>query len=81
MSNWTAPGPDGIPGYWLKGLPGLSEALREALMEVHEGKAETPEWLAKGRTVLIPKSEGAVEPDKFRPITCLNTTYKCTQEC
>lgn len=32
--------------------------------------------LVRGRTVLIPKEEGASEPDKFRPITCLNTTYK-----
>ena len=37
---------------------------------------EAPPWLVKGRTVLIPKDGCQGEPDKFRPITCLNTWYK-----
>ncbi len=36
-----------------------------------------PRLLVRGRTVLIPKKLWAREPGDFRPITCLNTLYKC----
>ena len=37
---------------------------------------QTPDWLVRGRTVLIPKEGWVGGPDQFRPITCLNTSYK-----
>ena len=35
-----------------------------------------PEWLPRGRTVMIPKSTNPTAVSEFRPITCLNTIYK-----
>ena len=35
-----------------------------------------PDWLIRGRTVLIPKAGSTGSPDQYRPITCLNTMYK-----
>ena len=35
-----------------------------------------PEWLTAGVTYLIPKSENTGNPNNYRPVTCLPTTYK-----
>ena len=40
------------------------------------GEKEIPEWLGKGRTVLMPKTNALTQKDKYRPITCLITMYK-----
>ena len=39
-------------------------------------ETELPDWLVKGRTVLFPKDGCEGKPDQFRPINCLNCTYK-----
>ena len=39
-------------------------------------RKKIPEWLVKGRTVLIPKDGCKGKPDQYRPITVLNTAYK-----
>ena len=35
-----------------------------------------PEWLTEGTTDLLPKSQETQNPQNYRPITCLTTTYK-----
>jgi len=35
-----------------------------------------PEWWLSGRTILLPKSKDVRGEKNFRPITCLNTSYK-----
>ena len=35
-----------------------------------------PEWVTLGRTVLLPKTEDLSFEEEYRPITCLNTSYK-----
>ena len=35
-----------------------------------------PEWLSWGRTVTLPKTEDLSPVKDYRPITCLNTSYK-----
>ena len=37
---------------------------------------EPPAWLTQGTTSLLPKSEDTQKANKYRPICCLNTTYK-----
>ena len=37
---------------------------------------KTPDWMAKGTTYLLPKDGDTCNPQKYRPITCLTTTYK-----
>ena len=44
--------------------------------KVADGESDCPGWLIHGRTVMIPKEGCVGEPEQFRPITCLNTTYK-----
>ena len=76
MKNWTAPGPDGIPGYWLKRFKRTADLMKHLLWKVLDGETEIPEWLVRGRTVLLPKEGCEGKPDQFRPITCLNCSYK-----
>ena len=76
MKSWTAPGPDGIPGYWLKKFKSTADLIKHLLWKVLDGETEIPEWLVKGRTVLLPKDGWEGKPDQFQPITCLNCTYK-----
>ena len=35
-----------------------------------------PEWLPRGRIVMISKSKNPTAVSEFRPITCLNKIYK-----
>ena len=37
---------------------------------------ETLQWLAKGIPYLLPKRSDTNNPKKYRPFTCLSTTYK-----
>jgi hypothetical protein len=77
MTRWTAPGPDGIQGYWYKVFPKTTSVLKGLVWEIVDGGRRVPGWMVKGRTVMIPKDGNSTgEPDKFRPITCLNTMYK-----
>ena len=73
---WKAPGPDGICAFWYKKLPKVSMILKVLVQDMINGCCETPSWLVQGRTVLIPKDGCLGEPEKYRPIACLNTGYK-----
>ena len=35
-----------------------------------------PEWWPSGRTVLLPKTKNLSDEKNYRPIKCLNTSYK-----
>ena len=76
MKNWAAPGPDMIQAFWLKKLTSLHARMAQQ-MECLISQGEHPEWLTKGRTVLVMKdpSQGPI-PKNYRPITCLSTTWK-----
>ena len=74
--NWTAPGIDGIQNYWWKKLIPAQEALARVLNDVHVDTSKIPEWWPSGRTVLLPKTKDLSDEKNYRPITCLNTSYK-----
>ena len=76
MKNWKAPGPDWVRGFWFKKFPSLHENLTEALKDCLES-GETPEWMVKGRTVLIQKDpvKGTLVSN-YRPIACLPLMWK-----
>ena len=71
MANWKAAGPDLVQGYWFKKLPGLHPRLQLHLQEcVNQGNV--PEWMARGRTVLIQKDPTkGIQANNYRPIACL----------
>ena len=71
-----APGPDGIPNLLWKKIGCASRWLFEWLVRAKTHCPDVPDWLARGRIVLLPKKASAREPGDFRPIACLNTCYK-----
>ena len=74
--GWTAPGIDGIQNYWWKMLELAQEALTRAFTKIKEDNKNIPVWWPTGRTVLIPKTKCLEDEKNYRPITCLNTSYK-----
>jgi len=74
--NWSAPGIDGIQNFWWKKLKGTWKSLLNCFSKWVEQPDEIPQWLAQGRTVLLPKTEELGNEKNYRPITCLNTCYK-----
>ena len=76
MSNWKAPGPDHVQGYWLKNFKSMHQGLSENLQDCMEN-GKVPDWLTQGRTVLIQKDKqkGNVASN-YRPITCLPLVWK-----
>ena len=74
--SWKAPGPDGIHVFWWKVFKQAGRQLYKlALSNISEG-LELPQWLTCGRVVLIHKSGPPEDPANYRPIACLNTSYK-----
>lgn len=76
MTNWKAPGPDGVRGFWFKKFSSLHQAITDGLQEVIAGGV-VPAWMVKGRTVLIQKdrAKGKVVSN-YRPIACLPLMWK-----
>ena len=76
LSNWKAPGPDGVVGFWFKKLTTLHPFLAKEL-EVCLARGVVPPWMVKGRTVLIQKdpAKGTVASN-YRPIACLPIMWK-----
>ena len=76
MANNKAPGPDRITSYWLKNLHTLHEHLLSLLQKAFQNEIEIPAWLVTSMTVLLPKNTDTHQAKNYRPIACLNTTYK-----
>ena len=76
MSNWKAPGPDGVQGYWFKAFDCLHKPIVNALQKcIVEG--DVLEWMVTGRTVLIQKDPAkGIEASNYRPIACLPLMWK-----
>lgn len=75
---WKAPGPDGIPFWYFKRIPAARMALVQWCNQALRDPCKPiPSWFSKGRTVVIPKDPiRRDDPSLYRPITCLNTSYK-----
>ena len=76
ISNWKAPGPDGVHGYWIKMLMSMQERIALHLQSCIT-RGEVPDWITTGRTVLMlkDKSKGN-KVSNHRPITCLPLMWK-----
>ena len=74
--NWTAPGVDGIQNFWWKKFIPVQKALAKVFTILYEDTAMIPEWWPSGRTVLLPKTKNLGDKKNYRPIKCLNTSYK-----
>ena len=76
MANWKAAGPELVQRFWFKKLTGLHARLQECLQDC-VCQANVPEWMVRGRTVLIQKDPAkGVQASNYRPITCLPMMWK-----
>jgi ribonuclease HI len=74
----SAPGPDGIPMNFYANSIRYSHIMKlwiRILNHMALGKP-TPSWLVEGNLILLPKQDGKIGPDKFRPITVSNSDYR-----
>ena len=73
LSNWKAPGPDGVTGFWFwfKKITTLHHVIALGLDDCLK-TGNVPDWMVKGRTVFIQKdsAKGTVTSN-YRPIACL----------
>ena len=76
LSNWKAPGPDGVQGYWFKAFPSMHNSIAKSLQSCLNN-GNVPDWMVKGRTVLIQKdaTKGNIVSN-YRPIACLPLMWK-----
>ena len=75
-ANWKAAGPDGVRGYWFKYFSSLHSSLASALQKCLD-QGNVPEWMVKGRTVLIQKDPAkGTAASNYRPIACLPLMWK-----
>ena len=76
MPYWKSPYPACMQGYWLKKFTPLHERIATQLNECLFLRS-VPEWLTKGRTVLVVKNKGkGGDVANVRPITCLPLMWK-----
>ena len=75
-SNWKAPGPDGVQGYWLKKFTTIKQRIAEQLDCCPQQRC-VPNYMTSGRIELIAKDKisGSVATN-FIPITCLPLMWK-----
>lgn len=76
IHNWKAPGPDNIQNYWLKMFSSTHNTLAKLITKTLQEPKLLPKYLTTGNTYLKPKTNELNDPSKYRPITCLSTTYK-----
>ena len=76
MSNWKAPGPDGVQGYWFKAFDCLHKPMTDALQKTVIDE-NVPQWMVTGKTALIQKDPAkGTEVSNYRPIACLPLMWK-----
>ena len=76
MKNNGAPGPDKINAYAIKKLPSTHTFLVNAFVDAFDNNKPLPNWLVKGKTILLPKNQETGIAKNYRLIACLNITYK-----
>ena len=76
MKNNGAPGPDKINAYVIKKLSSTHPFLVNTFVHAFENNKSLPDWLVKGRAILLPKNQETGIAKNYRPIACLNITYK-----
>ena len=75
--NWKAPGNDCLSNFWLKSMPCCFQLLADTMNDYIEAPERMPDWIVRGRTTLLPKSNKTSDASQYRPITCLTTYWKC----
>ena len=74
--KWKSPGVHKIPNIWLNCLTSTHKQMALNFTNILQNPETAPEWLTEGTIYLLPKSQETANPQNYRPITCLTTTYK-----
>ena len=76
-----SPGRNLLIGYWFKKLTFYIEPLANLYQNTFEGSTTLPDWLTLTKTILLQKNEHTHAAKNYRPIACLNLTYKLYTSC
>ena len=71
-----SPGKDLIIASWFKKLYCYRDTLTELYKNTYEGSDILPLLLTEAKTTFIAKKELTENAKNYRPIACLNLTYK-----
>ena len=50
--------------------------FKQAVEQVKHSNNLIPVWWSSGRNVLLPETKDLTDQKNYRPVTCLNTSYK-----
>ena len=81
MKNNGAPGNDKINALYIKKLSSSHLHLNSQFNDIFENTKSLPQWLVRGKTILLLKNNDTKLPMNYRPIACLNITYKSMPVC
>ena len=76
MTNWKAPGPDAVQGFWFKKFTSMHVRIASGLQGCL-AQGWVPTWMTLGRTSLFMKDPTkGTRADNYRPIACLPLMWK-----
>ena len=81
IQNNKAPRIDRITGFWYKSLHSYRHELALLFNKALNELIDTPEWLARALTRLLPKNDETENPKNYRPIACQNIMLKLYTSC
>ena len=76
MRNNDVPGNDKINIFYMKKLSSTQPHLLSQFNGIFESNKPLPQWLVRGKTILLAKNDGTKLLMKYNLIACLNITYK-----
>ena len=76
-----SPGRDLLIGYWFKKFTFYIEPLANLYWNTFEGSTTLPDWLTLAKTIFLPKNEHTHAAKNYRPMACLNHTYRLYTSC
>ena len=76
MPNNKSLGPDLLSPFWVKNLTSVHDPLLTLMQKSFKKEIHIPTWLIMSKTILIPKNTNTHLEKNYRPIACLNITYK-----
>ena len=81
LQDNKSPGNDLIVSYWYKNLTFYRNELAELYNNTFTGLVEIPTWMAKAKTILLPKNDQTNWVKNYRPIALQNIMLKLYTGC
>ena len=81
IQNNKPPGIDRITRFWYKWLHSYRHKLAVLFDKTFSELINTPEWLSRALTSLLPKNDETENPKLYQLIACLNIMLKLYTSC